>query len=65
VNEIDRVIKRGVLCALAGAAVLGVLAYFVAPMIWPGEGPDLAREQTIMVACFVGVVAGWRLSGKR
>jgi hypothetical protein len=65
VNEIDRVIKRGLLCALAGAVVLGVLAYFVAPMIWPGEGPDLVREQTVMVACFVGAVAGWRLSGKR
>jgi hypothetical protein len=66
VNEIDRVIKRGVLCALVGGAVSGVLAYFVAPMIWPADVSDWAlREQSIMLACFVGAVAGWRLSGKR
>ncbi|HEV8073857.1 MAG TPA: hypothetical protein VGP21_06980, partial [Opitutaceae bacterium] len=66
VNEIDREIKRGALSALAGAAVLGVLAYFLTPKLWPAEVSDLGmRTQSIMVACFVGAVAGWRLSGKR
>jgi hypothetical protein len=65
VNEIDREIKRGALSALMGAAVLGVLAYFLMPRIWPGEGLDLEREQSIMVACLVGAVAGWKWSGKR
>jgi hypothetical protein len=66
VNEIDREIKRGALSALVGAAVLGVLAYFLAPKIWPDAVSDLGMQiQSVMVACFVGAVAGWRLSGKR
>jgi hypothetical protein len=65
VNEIDRQIKRGALGAFVGAAVLGGLAYFLAPKLWPGEGLDLGREQSIILASFIGAVAGWRLSGKR
>ncbi|HXC02319.1 MAG TPA: hypothetical protein VNU49_06675 [Opitutaceae bacterium] len=66
VNEIDREIKRGALGALMGGVVLGVLAYFLAPKLWPAEVSDWALlEQSIMLACFVGAVVGWRLSGKR
>jgi hypothetical protein len=66
VNEMDRQIKRGALCALMGGAVLGVLAYFILPAVWPGEASDWAsREQSIALAGFIGAVAGWRLSGKR
>jgi hypothetical protein len=65
VNEIDRQIKRGALRALVGGVVLGVLAYFLAPKIWPGEASNWEwREQSIMLACFVGAVAGWRLRRK-
>jgi hypothetical protein len=63
VNEIDREIKRGALGALMGGVVLGVLAYFLAPKLWPAEVSDWAlREQSIVLACFVGAVAGWKLS---
>ena len=66
VNEIDREIKRGALSALVGATVLGALAYFLAPRIWPAEVSDLGMWiQSIIMASFVGAVAGWRLSGKR
>jgi hypothetical protein len=66
VNAIDRQIKRGALGALIGAAILGMLAYFLVPRVWPGEVSDWERmEQSIMLACFVGAVAGWRLNGKR
>ncbi len=66
VKEIDREIKPRALSALIGGAALGVLAYFVLPAIWPGEVSDLAlREQQVMLACFIGAVAGWRWSGKR
>jgi hypothetical protein len=66
VNEIDRVIKRGTVRALMGSAVLGGLAYFVLPAIWPGEVSNWAlREQSIVLACFIGAVAGWRWSGRR
>jgi hypothetical protein len=66
VNGIDRVIKRGAVSALMGAVGLGVLAYFAVPAVWPGEASDWAlREQSIMLAGFIGVVAGWKLSGKR
>jgi hypothetical protein len=66
VKEIDRVIKRGAVSALIGAAVLGGLAYFALPKIWPGVDSNLAQwEQSIMLACFIGAVAGWRWSGKR
>jgi hypothetical protein len=65
VNSIDRQIKRGALGALIGAAILGVLAYFLVPRVWPGEVSDWERmEQSIMLACFVGAMAGWRLNGK-
>jgi hypothetical protein len=60
VNGIDRVIKRGAVSALMGAVGLGV------PAVWPNEASDWAlREQSIMLAGFIGVVAGWKLSGKR
>jgi hypothetical protein len=66
VNEIDRQIKRGALCALMGGAILGVLAYFILPMVWPGEASNwVSREQSIVLAGFIGAVAGWRLNGKR
>jgi hypothetical protein len=66
VNEIDREIKSKALSASIGAAILGVLAYFLAPRIWPAEVSDLGMWiQSIIMACFVGAVAGWRLSGKR
>jgi hypothetical protein len=66
VNEIDREIKFKALSASAGAAVLGVLAYFLAPKIWPAEVSDLGMWiQSIIMACFIGAVAGWRLSGRR
>src|SRR5229473_6804792 len=55
VNEIDREIKRGALSALMGGMVLGVLAYFLVPVVWPGAVSDWAlREQAIMVASFIG-----------
>jgi hypothetical protein len=66
VNEIDREIKLRACSALAGAAVLGVLAYFLAPRVWPAEVSDWALWiQSIMLASFIGAVGGWRLSGKR
>jgi hypothetical protein len=66
VNEIDRQIKRGALSAFIGAVVLGMLAGFLVPAVWPGAASDWTlREKSIMVACLVGAVAGWRLSGKR
>jgi hypothetical protein len=66
VNEIDRQIKRGAIGALVGAAALGLLAYFCVSKVWPGEASDWVWwEQSIMLACLVGGVAGWRLSGKR
>jgi len=66
VNEIDRQIKRGAIGALVGAATLGLLVYFLLPRIWPAEVSDWALwEQSTMLACFIGAVAGWRLSGKR
>jgi hypothetical protein len=66
VNEIDREIKRGALGALMGGVLLGVLAYFLAPKLWPDEVSNWGlREQSIMLACFVGAVAGWKLSKKR
>ena len=66
VNEIDRQVKRGALNALLGGVALGVLAYFLAPKVWPREVSNWEwREQSVMLACFIGAVAGWRLSGKR
>jgi hypothetical protein len=65
VNEIDRQIKRGAASALIGGAVLGALAYFVGPVVWPDEVSNWAlREQSIVLASFIGALAGWRLSGK-
>jgi hypothetical protein len=66
VNEIDREIKPRAVSALIGGSVLGVLAYFVIPAIWPNAVSDLGMQiQSITLASFVGAVAGWRLSGKR
>ncbi len=66
VNEIDRVLKRGALRALAGATILGVIAYFAVSKTNPGETSSYweAWEQPVLVAALIGAVAGWRLGGK-
>jgi hypothetical protein len=65
VNEIDRVLKRGALRALAGATILGVSAYLVVSAGKLGEASYWETwEQPVVVACLVGAVAGWRLGGK-
>jgi hypothetical protein len=65
VNEIDRVLKRGALRALAGATILGVVAYFVVSRTNSSETSYWETwEQPVLVACLIGAVAGWRLGGK-
>jgi hypothetical protein len=67
VNAIDRQIKRGVVCAFIGGAILGALAYFLAPMVWPGEAAYswMPQEKSVLIAFLAGAVAGWRWSEKR
>lgn len=65
VNEIDRVLKRGAVRALAGATILGAIAYLVVSRTNSGETSYWETwEQPVLVAALIGAVAGWRLGGK-